>query len=78
MDDKNELGGLCENLLNKSRRIQNSTAKTSPNAKTVIQNGFILLNDMASDNFIEIIFRISLSNRTEMTRNLVLVNKIFE
>jgi hypothetical protein len=44
----------------------------------VIQNGFILLNDMTSDNFMEIIFRISVSNRIEMTRNLVLVNKIFE
>jgi hypothetical protein len=44
----------------------------------VIQNGFILLNDMVSVNFIGIIFRILSSNRIEMTRNLILVNKIFE
>ena len=78
MDEKNGFGGSYSNLLNKSNRIQNSTAKTSPNAKTVIQNGFILLNDMANVNFIEIIFSIFLSNHIEMTRNLILVNKIFE
>jgi hypothetical protein len=33
---------------------------------------------MASVNFIGIVYRISLSNRIEMTRNLILVNKIFE
>ena len=78
MDEKDGLGGSYINLLYKSRRIQNSTVKTSPNAKTVIQNGFIFLNDMASVNFIGIVYRISLSNRIEMTRNLILVNKIFE
>jgi len=78
MDDKNVFGGSYINLLNNSMWIQNSTAKTSPNAKTVIQNGFILLNDMASVNFIEIIFSIFLSNRIEMTRNMILVNKLFE
>jgi hypothetical protein len=36
------------------------------------------LNDMASVNFIGIIFRMFLSNHIEMTRNLILVNKIFE
>lgn len=78
MDEKNVFEGSYKNLLNKSRRIKNSTAKTSPNAETVIQNGFILLNDMVSVNFIGIIFRILSSNRIEMTRNLILVNKIFE
>jgi len=78
MDEKDGLGGSYINLLYKSRWIQNSTVKTSPNAKTVIQNGFIFLNDMASVNFIGIVYRISLSNRIEMTRNLILVNKIFE
>jgi len=78
MDEKNVFEGSYKNLLNKSRRIKNSTAKTSPNAETVIQNGFILLDDMVSVNFIGIIFRILSSNRIEMTRNLILVNKIFE
>jgi len=78
MDDKNGFEGSYKNLLSKSKWIQNSTAKISPNAKTVTQNGFILLNDMASVNFIEIIFSIFLSNHIEMTRNLILVNKIFE
>lgn len=78
MDEKNGFGDSYINLLYKSRRIQNSTAKTNPNAQTVIQNGFILLNDMESVNFIGNIFKIFLSNRIEMTRNLILVNKIFE
>ncbi len=78
MDEKNAFGGSYINLLYKSRRIKNSTAKTSPNAETAIQNGFILLNDVAGVNFTGIIFRIFLSNPIEMTRNLILVNKIFE
>jgi len=58
MDEKDVFEGSHKNLLNKSKRIKNSTAKTSPNTETVIQNGFILLNDMASVNFIGIIFSV--------------------
>ena len=78
MDEKKGFEGSYKKIRNKSRRIQNSTAKTNPNAKTVIQNGFILLNDMASVSLIGIIFRISSWNRIEMKRDLILVNKIFE
>ncbi|MBW2575077.1 MAG: hypothetical protein JRC89_09765 [Deltaproteobacteria bacterium] len=46
MDEKDVFEGSHKYLLNKSRRIKNSAAKTSPNTEAVIQKGFILLNDM--------------------------------
>jgi len=55
MDEKDIFIGSKRYLLNKSRRIDNSTAKISPNTKTVTQKGFILLNDMANGNFMVII-----------------------
>ncbi len=58
MDKKDVVEDSHKNLLNKSSRIKNSTAKTSPNTEAVIQNGFILLNDMASVNFIGIIYSV--------------------
>ena len=48
MDEKDIFDCSGRILLNKSRRIENKTAKTSANAEKVTQKGFILLKDMES------------------------------